>query len=88
MFRVEWQRSARNELASLWMDANSEKRRVITAATHTIDQRLQVNPQAQGESRPGGRRIYFAAPLGVLFRVDLQRSTVSCGARLAVLTNI
>jgi plasmid stabilization system protein ParE len=76
MFRVRWKQSARNELASLWTNADSAQRRAITAAAHSIDQQLQTNPNNQGESRPNGRRVFFASPPGVLFRVDSQQSAV------------
>ncbi len=76
MFTVRRKRSALNELADLWMRANSEQRRSISAATQTIDELLQVDPSNQGESRPLGRRILFAAPLGILFKVHHQQSSV------------
>ena len=76
MFRVEWRPSALNDLTTLWTGSGSGQRRAITAAAHAIDRRLQVDPHNQGESRPNGRRVFFAPPLGVLFRVDSQRSLV------------
>jgi hypothetical protein len=76
MFRVRWKQSALNELAALWMAADSEERRAITAATHRIDQLLRGDPDNQGESRPGGRRILFVPPLGILFRVDAAQAVV------------
>jgi hypothetical protein len=76
MFRVRWKQSALDELAALWMAADSEGRRAITAATHRIDQLLQGDPENQGESRPGGRRILFVPPLGLLYRVDPAQSVV------------
>jgi hypothetical protein len=56
--------------------ADSQQRQAITDATHQIDQQLQADPANQGESRPKGRRVLLVAPLGVLFRVDTQRSIV------------
>lgn len=76
MFRVRWKQSALDELTALWMAADSEGRREITAAAHRIDQLLQGDPEDQGESRPGGRRILFVPPLGLLFRVDAALSVV------------
>jgi hypothetical protein len=76
MFRVRWKQAAINELASLWMNADAEQRRAITQATDLIDRQLQVDPEIQGESRPRNRRILFATPLGILFRVDPQQKLV------------
>jgi hypothetical protein len=76
MFRVRWKKSALAELTSLWMGADSERRQAITEAAHQIDQQLQLNPDKQGESRPDGRRIFFAPPLGVLFRIFSEQSVV------------
>ena len=76
MFRVRWKQSALNELASLWMAADSEQRRAISEATDLIDQQLEFDPDTLGESRPGNRRILFASPLGILFRVYPQKKVV------------
>lgn len=70
MFRVRWTRPALNELASLWIAADSGERKSITRATRSVDQRLAVQPLTEGESRPNGRRIRFEAPLGIIFRVS------------------
>ena len=76
MFRVRWKRSALNELASLWMQADAEGRRAINTAANAVDQQLRSDPLNQGESRPQGRRIFFVSPLGILFRVDPQQRVV------------
>lgn len=75
--KVLWTPSARNDLADLWLKADSAQRQMITSATGSIDRRLAADPANEGESRPGGRRISFAPPLGVAFRVDQGRATVS-----------
>lgn len=77
MFRVRWKRSAVNELANLWTQANAVQRQAITGASHRIDQQLQADPYAESESRPGGRRILLVAPLGVTFRIEADGQTVS-----------
>ena len=77
MFEVEWLQSAVNELAAIWTLADSSLRQQITAATHLIDQQLQSDPFNTGESRSGGRRVYFAPPLGVTFRVEADGQTVT-----------
>lgn len=69
MFRVRWKQSALNQLASLWIAADSHGRRAIVDSTLAIDRRLETNPHEQGESRPNGLRVLFEAPLGVTFRV-------------------
>lgn len=59
MFRVDWLQSARDELATLWISADSSLRAAITASTNVIEQRLKANAPTEGESRPSGRRITF-----------------------------
>jgi hypothetical protein len=76
MFRVEWDPAALNEPTTAWTQANSSLRRRITIAAHKIDQRLEVDPQNEGESRPGGDRVLFCLPLGCRFHVYPQRSVV------------
>ncbi len=75
-FRVEWLQEAVDELATLWMQADSAQRRAITEATRDIDQELQTDPFRQSESRADQRRVMFVQPLGVLFDVDLERRIV------------
>jgi hypothetical protein len=76
MFYVVWLQTALNELAAIWTAADSSIRQAITDATNAIDAELRINPELKGESRTGGRRIFFAFPLGVLFAIDRQRRTV------------
>jgi len=76
MFTVRWTRSALNELATLWTQADSALRQAITAATNQIDQELQQDPESKGESREGNERILFVFPLGIRYEVDRQRSIV------------
>ena len=77
MFIVRWEDEALSELASLWTEANSSQRQAITVATNEIDIQLESRPFALGESRPGGRRIHFVYPLGLLFRIEQDEQTVS-----------
>ena len=76
MFTIRWRRSARDELATRWIDADSALRKAITVATHEIEKELSKNPETKGESRPNDRRIFFYAPLGVLFKVNAEKATV------------
>ena len=77
MFRVRWARRALDELADRWAQADSALRKALTAASHTIDQRLGRDPLNDGESRSRGRRLTFVPPLAVIFRVENDGQTVS-----------
>ena len=79
MFRVEWLQSALDELTTLWIQADPTLRPALTAASHTLDQRLSINPRREGESRSGNRRIAFFPPLFVTFDVDDDHQTVVVG---------
>lgn len=80
MFRVEWLQSALDELTSLWTQANSAQRQAITAASHTLGQRLRTinNPFGEGESRSNRRRITFVPPLAVTFCIEADGQTGPC----------
>jgi len=77
MFRVRWKRSAVNDLARIWVAADSALRQAITAASYNVEFRLRVDPRNEGESRPGGRRITFEPPLAVTFCIGKDGRTVS-----------
>ncbi len=74
MFRVEWLETALEELAALWLRADSESRRLVTAAARALDEALTDRPEEKGESRAEGERVFFSFPLGVVFDVDHNRS--------------
>jgi hypothetical protein len=76
MFRVVWLQRAVNDLAAVWTQADSARRRAITAATNAIDRELSEDPFRSSESRVGEERVLFTNPLGVLFQVDLVARTV------------
>jgi hypothetical protein len=65
-YNVDWDR-VEDEIAALW--TNALDRNGVTAALHRIDQALQRDPYACGESRSGTRRIVFDGPVSVLFRI-------------------
>jgi len=72
---VTWLPDAEQELARIWLTAAD--RAHVTEAADWIDQQLKSDPVDAGESRPNGRRILVAAPLGIIFRVDeLDRRVV------------
>lgn len=77
MFRIEWVQSALDELSDLWLLADSTQRQAITAATHSLEQRLLSDPANEGESRAGNRRITFVSPLAVRFRLEADGQTVT-----------
>ena len=77
MFRVAWLKSAVDELASFWIDAETPMRTMITAASAEIDRRLAVDPQSAGESRDEGGRIDFVYPLSVTYQIDLPSHSVT-----------
>lgn len=49
MFRVDWLLAAQNELAQIWMNADSALRRQVSDSAQRIDQLLRVNPHERGE---------------------------------------
>ena len=76
MFRVEWIQAALDDLARIWVQADSDLRQAITTATHTLDQELRTDPDRQGESRGEDERVLFAYPLAAQVEVDLRRRIV------------
>jgi hypothetical protein len=70
MGQVLWTESALDELAALWLEADSVRRQAITAAQAEIDRLLENSPDDVGESRPNHRRVAFVPPLGVVFSVQ------------------
>jgi hypothetical protein len=76
MFRVEWLREAVDELAEIWINADSQLRQAITEETSNLDRKLQNDPFRESESREGEVRVLFAHTLGVLFEVDAARKIV------------
>lgn len=75
-YKVQWQPAARDDLTDVWLAAPTDVRRQITAAAREIELALQHNARHVGESRPKERRVFFAAPLGVLFEVDRRAPIV------------
>lgn len=73
-FTVIWTPRAEQELAALWI--NSSQRAEVTRAAHALEQRLRLRPDTTGESRPGGVRIDFEAPLGVRFRLNVRTGII------------
>lgn len=74
-YRVRWKRTAKDQLASIWISAAD--RASVTAAAQHIDALLQTNPATRGESRSGFRRILIMLPLAVVFKVHEPEQKVT-----------
>jgi hypothetical protein len=72
MFTVRWVRSALNDLADIWNQADSGDRDAISSAANRIDKSLTTRPSEQGESRAQGRRVLIELPLVVVFEIVEQ----------------
>lgn len=67
-YTVIWSPEAESDLTRLWTDSAS--RTSITMAANLLDQALASGADNLGESRSGGRRIAFCAPLVIDFEID------------------
>ena len=67
-YTVVWKTSAEAALAEIWMRALD--RSAVAQAANKIDDILSTDPHLRGKSHLGESRILFAAPLGIIFRVD------------------
>jgi plasmid stabilization system protein ParE len=74
-YRVRWKRTAKDQLASIWLNATD--RAAVTVAAQRIDVLLQVNPASKGESRSGSQRILIELPLAVVFKVMEEKQKVT-----------
>ena len=72
MYTVGWVRSALNDLADIWNQADAGDRAAISSAANRIDRILNRTPNDQGESRPKGRRVLIESPLVVIFEIVEQ----------------
>ena len=75
-YLVVWSQEALDEIAALWIAAPSEVRAAILKAWRQVDDELAQTPEELGESRDAGKRIWFAPPLGVLFKIDVEKKEV------------
>jgi hypothetical protein len=73
-WNVIWLPAAEEELADAWL--NAPNRAAVTDAANVIDRALSLDPENVGESRPNGRRVTFAPPLSVVFRIRADETTV------------
>jgi hypothetical protein len=68
-WRVIWTPAAQQALASYWVKY-PKFRNELTDVTNRIDELLERDPLACGESRSPNRRIMFEPPYAVSFFVD------------------
>jgi hypothetical protein len=67
-YTVIWGPTAERNLDAIGLGASDQS--AVVQAALALDQRLRTDPANEGESRPGGRRVAFEPPLGILFRID------------------
>jgi hypothetical protein len=73
-YTVFWLKSARDELAALWLDASD--RNAVTAAAYTVDIQLTQDAASKGRELHEGLRILLVAPLRAIFTVNQDDLTV------------
>ena len=66
-YTVVWVKSARGELAELWLTALD--RNAVTAAARSIDEELRKDAAAKGRELSEGLRTLSAPPLNAIFTV-------------------
>jgi hypothetical protein len=69
-YTVVWVKSARDELADLWLSA--EDRGAVTAAANEVDNELSTDAPDQGVELTEGLRALFCPPLRVIFSVRMD----------------
>jgi plasmid stabilization system protein ParE len=74
-YTVVWKQKAEDQLVDIWMASNDREN--VSAATLEVDRVLKSDPELQGESRDGFRRVTFIPPLVVAFRIDENDRTVT-----------
>ena len=77
MFTVTWTPSAEEDLAFIWVNADSSQRREINSYTEAVIRNLRANADRIGESRESGVRILAESTLGVEFRVSVPDRLVT-----------
>lgn len=61
-YSIRWREEASDELATIWLKAESGGRRQVTEAADAIDKALANHPTECGESRGEKRRILYVEP--------------------------
>lgn len=75
-FSLQWKHTATDELAEIWMSADSATRQRITAAANEVDRLLRSDPEEHSESRDADRRVMFVAPLVITFWINAETDSV------------
>lgn len=70
MFDYHWLEAALDQLAEIYVAADSSERDRIASGVEAFNARLASAPLDEGESRMGGYRVAFPPLLRVYFRVD------------------
>lgn len=76
MHHIRWFNEARDKLADMWLDADSDLREDLTLLIPELERQLTRDPYNAGESRTGESRVEFLEYLGVSFEVDDATDTV------------
>jgi hypothetical protein len=78
IYDVEWLDTARDDLESLWEQADDDTRPAIERALGRIGDRLAIAPYTEGESRPPGHiHLLFELPLRVTYRIERFQGAVT-----------
>jgi len=77
MFTVTWTPLAEDDLAFVWINADSSQRSDITNYAATLIRNLRANADHIGESREPGVRVLAEKTLGVEFRVSVPDRLVT-----------
>jgi G:T-mismatch repair DNA endonuclease (very short patch repair protein) len=59
-----------DDLARIWLGANSEQKVEITVASERMDRQLRRDPMGVGQARDRGWRVLVAPPLAVKYEVS------------------
>jgi len=70
MHQIHWYVAARNELAELWLNGDSEFRTALARLVAGVERLLQWHPHEAGESRGGNDRIVFVDFAVLYIEVD------------------
>jgi hypothetical protein len=73
---VEWEDSARDELADIWVEASPDEREKIAALIEQLERDLRREPFDVGESRTGRVRVEVRSPLVFWFDVTPDGAVV------------
>jgi hypothetical protein len=77
MFTVTWTLAAEDDLAFVWLHAESSELRAITDYSATLTRHLRANADRIGESREPGVRVLAEEMLGVEFLVSVPDRLVT-----------